>query len=395
MNRHIIHIHIPAFSIALARVLQPGLRNRPIAVAQPLSERALILSVSQEARRDGIFKGMPLCRAVKLNPRLTVLPPNYGLIQKACQALDKIAASYTPIWEPFRPGHIYLDITGTERLWGKAKDTAYRLREEIRNKLCLAGTVGLAGNKMVSSIASRITPTASALLDVGHGGEASFIAPLKVNVLPGIGPFRQRLLLEELNIARIRELAELDMNSLKMIFGKRAHLIHQRATGIDPTPVYPPLDSPLVTEEITLSQDENDDRILLKTLYTLVEKCSGRLRDMGLFPGKAGLAIKYSDETEVKQQIKLSKLSYWDFDLYEPLNLIFLKAFTRRVRLRFMRIWFEEFSRANVQLSLFTPPTGHTDKRATLMGALDQIREHYGEGMIRYGRTVPNYCRKG
>ena len=83
MFRHIIHIHIPAFPIAVARVSQPELRGRPVAIAPPHSERALILSASPEARREGIFAGMPLGKAIKFCPDLTVLPPNQDLEGKA------------------------------------------------------------------------------------------------------------------------------------------------------------------------------------------------------------------------------------------------------------------------------------------------------------------------
>jgi len=216
------------------------------------------MSASSEARKEGVFKGMPIGKAIKLCPDLTVLPPNPGQTEKACKALSSVVARYTPVWEPSRPGHIYLDLTGTERLWGRAKDTGFHLRREIKGNLHLPGTVGVAGNKMVSSIASRIMP-AQGVLDVDHGKEAPFMAPLKVNMVPGIGRFRKKILLEELNIIRVRELVLLDMGRLKLIFGRQACLIHQRALGIDPTPVYPIPQKPMVSEEITLSEDENDD----------------------------------------------------------------------------------------------------------------------------------------
>ncbi|MFC1825108.1 DNA polymerase IV, partial [Thermodesulfobacteriota bacterium] len=168
MYRHIIHIHVPAFPIAVKRVSQPELRNRPVAVAPSQSARAIILSASLEARREGIFKGMPLGKAIKFCPDLRVLPPDPGLTERASQVLTGVAAQYTPLWEPSRPGHVYLDVTGTERLWGRAKDTAGHLSREIQSRLRLAGTVGVAGNKMVSSIASTIMPSEE-VMDVDHG----------------------------------------------------------------------------------------------------------------------------------------------------------------------------------------------------------------------------------
>ena len=104
MFRHILHIHIPAFPIAVEKVCRPELKDRPVVVVPPHSERALILSVSSEAREEGVYKGMPLVKAMKFCPDLTLLPPNPDLMKKASQDLNRIAAQYTPLWEPFRPG---------------------------------------------------------------------------------------------------------------------------------------------------------------------------------------------------------------------------------------------------------------------------------------------------
>jgi DNA polymerase-4 len=387
LHRHIIHIHISAFSIAVARVFRPELRERPVAVAPARSERALILSASLEAQKEGVFKGMPLSKAKKSCPALMVLPPDPGLTKKACETLARVVAQYTPLWEPARPGHVYLDVTGTERLWGRARDTACRLREEIKDRMSLPGTVGVAGNKMVSNIASRIIPS-SGVMDVDPGSEGPFMAPLKVGVVPGIGRFRKKVLLEELSITRVRELVALDMGSLKLVFGRQSFVIHQRALGIDPTPVCPAPEKPMVSEEVTLAQDENDDQKLLGTLYGLVEKCALRMRKRALFPATAGLLIRYSDQMEIRRQIKLSLSSFWDFDLYTPLETLFLNACKRRVRVRFIRIRFWDFSYSSAQLSLFHAPSPALEKRYMVIQALDRIRERHGEGVIKYGRAA-------
>jgi len=385
--RHVIHLHIPAFPIAVARISQPELRDRPVAMAPPHSERALILSVSPEARKEGIFKGMPIGKAIKFCPDLTVLPPNQNLTGKACNVLAKVVAYYTPLWEPSRPGHIYMDVTGTDRLWGRAKDTASRLRREIKEHLCLLGMVGVSGNKMVSSIASRIG-SSEGVLDVDHGQESSFMAPLKAGVLPGIGYVRRKILLEELNISLVREIAALDIGILKLVFGRQAYVIHQRALGIDPTPVYPPRMEPTIAEEFTIPHDTNDDNKLLRILYRLVENCSHQLLSRALLPRTAGLIFRYTDHEEVTRRISLPGMSFWDFELYAPLERIFLKAYHRRVRVRFMKVWFQDFSPPPSQLSLFFARSPITEKKALVTQTLNHIREKYDDEAIKYGRTA-------
>jgi DNA polymerase-4 len=384
--RNIIHLHIPSFQITLERISHIELRERPVVVAPAHSERALILSVSREARREGIFKGMALNKALRFCPDLTVLPPNPALTEKGNQALAKAVAHYTPLWEPARPGHMYMDVTGTERLWGRAKDAARRISKEMKDRLSLSGAVGVAGNKMVSGIASRLMST-EGVLDVDHGRESAFMAPLKVDLLPGIGHVRKRVLLEELHITLVREIAVLDMQHLKMVFGRQALVIQQRAWGIDPTPVHPPEKKPTVSESITLTRDENDDHKLLATLYALVEKCGQRLRSRSLIPRQAGLVLRYSDQIEVARQIKLPDANFHDSDLYAPLEILFYKAYQRRVGIRFMRVWFRDLTAPSLQLSLFARPSGE-GKKDRVTNALDRIRERHGEEAIKYGRMA-------
>lgn len=387
MNRNIIHIHIPAFQVTMERLIHPEIRGRPVVIAPLRSERAIILSVSPEAQREGIFKGMALGRAIRFCPGLTVLRPNPELMEKGCTELSMMAARYTPVWEPARPGHIYMDVTGTARLWGKAKDTASRVGREIKTSLSLPCAVGVAGNKMISSIASRIMK-ADSVLDVDQGREPAFMAPLKVDYIPGIGHVRKRMLLEELNITLVREIAVMDIYDLGMIFGRQAFVIRQRALGIDPTPVYPPEISPSVSESAILPVEENDDHTLLGLLYSMVEKCSRRMRERSLLPRTAGLAIRYSDQVEVTGRLNLSIAHCFDPDLYAPLERLFLRICSRRTTVRFIKVWFRDLSSPSPQLSLFRSDSSIRKRDPGLAGAIDHIRERYGDGAVSYGRAI-------
>ncbi len=395
MLRNIVHIHIPAFPIEVARVVEPRLRGRPVAIAPPQSQRSLIVCVSTEARREGIFKGMAVVQAKALCPHLEILPPNPQLTEKAFRSLMWLAAHYTPLWEPSRPGHIYLDLTGTQRLWGRAKDTAWRLSKDIRARLELRGVAGVATNKMVSSIASRILfprgvsgAEAGEIVDVEQGREEAFMAPLKVSMVPGIGRFHLRVLLEDLNIIRVGQLASLAMEDMHLIFGSKAPIIHQRAHGIDPTPVYPAPSKPIISEQIIFAEDENDNEKLLASLYSLVERCARRLREKGAYPQRAGLMIRYSDTIEATRRLRIPTLTYWDFELFPYMKKLFFSACNRRVRVRFMRIWFCDLFYEDRQLCLFDQTCAEREKGKAIVKALDKIRARYGDKAIRYAKAA-------
>jgi DNA polymerase-4 len=212
------------------------------------------------------------------------------------------------------------------------------------------------------------------------------MAPLKVDYLPGIGHVSRRLLLEELSITLIREIAILDHHNLSLIFGRQAWVIHQRSLGIDPTPVHSPASMPSVAESITLPNDENDDYKLLGFLFSLVERCSQRLRIRGLIPERAGLAIRYADQMEIIRRISLAGADLWGFAMHDAMERLFFKACERRTGVRFMRIWFSDLSSPSPQLSLFPSASYDMDKKGRVTMALDRIRGRYGDGVIKYGR---------
>ena len=400
-HRSIVHLHIAALPIAVARVSRATLRNRPVAVAPLQSDRPVVLFVSNEARCEGVFKGMPLKKAMKRCPGLKVLPPDPESLEIACRNLAQIAARYTPIWEPSRPGHLYLDLTGAERLWGPVHDAARRFQKEIRDHLGLAGTLGVAANKLVSNAASRVRPQGKdpmGMFNVEYGRESAFMAPLKVQVLPGIGRGRQKALLEDLNITRVGQLAAMDVGRLKLIFGRRAVLIHQYSLGIDATPVYAQAKKPMVSESAMLPEGENDDERLLKTFWRLVETCFYHMRKRRWFPMKAGFLVRYGDQVVVTRSLKISPaarghgqtdgLHIWNPSLFAPLERLFFDVCQRRVRVCFLKVWFREFRALHFQLSLFHASTPREEKIRRLIHGMDQIRDRYGADAVRCGRAA-------
>lgn len=384
--RHILHVHIAAFAIAVARLTSPALRNRPVAVAPLHTGRGLVIYVSREARIQGVFKGMPTRRALTVCPDLILIEPDAEAVGDAFRAAQKAVSFYTPLWEPVKPGHIYLDMTGTERLWGKATDAASRIGREIETSTGLSATIGVAGNKTVSSIASRIKCNES-VMDVEHGTEAAFLAPLRASALPGIGLARLQLLENELAIDRIGQIAALDPLSLSCLFGRDARIIHDRARGIDPTPVTPPEASSTIREAMTFDQDTNDDLVLLQCLHRMVETCSRRMRDRSIHPGFASVRIRYSDRVEVSRRCRLPQRGSSSLELYPPIEVVFLKAFSRRVRIRHIEVVFYNLRAESGQLCLFDPQERNENKTAAVT-AIDHIRHRYGEEAIRFGRSI-------
>jgi DNA polymerase-4 len=383
--RDILHLYIPAFPLAVARVADPGLRDRPLAVAPGNSERALLQCVSAEARAEGVREGMPVFRARRFCPSLQLLLPDPESTARAARELVETAATYTPLWEPATPGRLYLDLTGSGRLMGPGRDAAARMEKEIAGRLRLQGTVGVAGNKLVARIASGYLDKPG-VCDVLRGSEESFIGPLPVTVLPGVGGARAELL-EELNLRRVAEVAALAVAQLRLACGPFASLLHQRARGLDPSPVQPPRRKPEVAEDTFLPQEENDDALLLAELCRLAEGCGLRLRRLGKGARKLLLTVRFADGVTEQGSTLFLRPENRDLPLMAAAEELFYRVCRRRLRVRSLRLGAGRLEGEDRQLDLFALPP-ESLHREPLQEALDRLRERYGMGAVRWGKCI-------
>ncbi len=387
MERDVLHLSIPAFPIALARLNDAALCDRPVGVAPAHSERALLQCVSAEARAEGVAEGMPVFRARQFCSALTLLPPDPALMAKGMDALLELSGQFSPVWEPAAPGRLFLDLTGCRRLFGPGRDLAARLEREIAGRLRLQGSLGIAGNKMVSRIAAGYL-SKPGICDVLRGSERGFIAPLPISVLPGVGQTREALLLRDLNLRRVEEVAALPVPQLRLVFGPFALLLHQRACGVDPSPVQPPRRTPEVIEESFLEKEENDDALLLAELLRLVERCGLRLRRQGKGVKQLSLTLTYTDGVAEQATAAFAAHLNNDHVLFAAAEELFRKACRRRVRVKALRLHATRLAAENLQLDLFASAGATDPQQAALQSALDRLREKHGMTAIRWGRSV-------
>ncbi len=380
MDREIVHIDIASFAVAVERVVHPELRQRPVVVAPVGAPRALVMALSPEAWQAGIRKGMALAKAFRYCREVVALPPNESLYTRASQAIYKILQNFTPVLEPSGYGHAYLDITGTGRLFGPPRDAAWRVQREIRSRLRLEASCGVASNKMVSRIASVVTRPVG-LQDVHPGGEASFLSPLPVDLLPGVGvQTHQRL--EELNMRIVRDIAVMQLEHLTLAFGRLGFVLHQRALGIDNTPVYPAFAIPAVEQEETLPEDSNDFGLLKASLLGLCERAGEKLRAEDQRAGRLELSVRYSDYREESGKEVLAPPAQSTALLRMRAESLLERLLTRRTRVRSLRLRLAQLSRGPVQLDLFAEPK--PARQAKLESALDLLRRRYGHEVVRF-----------
>jgi DNA polymerase IV len=371
MDREIFFVNIAAFAVSLERMVHPELRARPMVISPLGTSRAVVITLSREAWEWGVRRGMLLAKAKRYCREVTVLPPNEPLYERASKAVYGVLQAFSPVLEPSGHGHAYVDITGTRRLLGPPRDAAWRAQNEIRQRLRLEASVGVAANKMVSRIAASLTRPAD-LSDVPAGGERSFLSPLPVRLLPGVGP-RVQEQLEELNVQVIRELAGMDVQHLRLAFGNSGVQLHQRALGIDNTPVYPPVAVPAIRRETVLPEDSNDIALLRRFFTELCRWVGHRLRAEKQRAARMTLRVRYSDYREDIGRESLSPPTQSDAILCARGSALLERILSRRTRVRSLSLQVTDLTAGPTQLELFTDPAAERHRR--LESALDLLRQ--------------------
>jgi DNA polymerase-4 len=392
MDRHIVCLQIPAFRIVLARAADSALRDRPVAVVPTHTPRALIREISTEAFREGLQPGMPIALGRLICPGLRVIPPDSSQTHVAHHELQQHISSVAPVWESIRPGSLFLDLTGTTRLFGPPIDTATRISRELACRQGWPSTIGLAGNKLVSQLAATTLAKPPQILSIHPGSEQPFLAPLSTLLLPGLhrantSQVWQRL--EDLNLLTLGAIAAVSLAHLQAILGAPADLLHDWAQGIDCSPVHPPIAQPVIERSIRLDPDEVDDYLVLGRLYRLLEQLCTTLRQQQRICRLISLTTRYSDHVEQTAGETLPRGTYWEIDLQPVVTRLFYRCFNRRVRLTELRLFVSRLEPPTQQLLLFDESESvHPPRAHRLSLALDAIRAKFGERALSWGRTL-------
>ncbi|MEI2720202.1 MAG: hypothetical protein V9E87_08650 [Gemmatimonadales bacterium] len=373
--RTILFVDPPAFCTTLEVLRDPQLRRRPVAIAPLAADRAVILAVSAEARLAGVARGMAVALARRICPDLVVRPPNPARYARAHAALHAILAEVAPVIEPRGWGHAYLDLTGTERLFGPAVEVARRLERTVRERLSLPMAVGVAINKLVSESAATVVKREAGadIWAVAPGYEAAFLAPEPVGLLPEV-PEAVRRRLDDYHLEQIGEVAAIGETPLRSAFGAAGGTLHRHAHGIDPRPVIPPEVQAELRLTHELATDTNDRQALGAILRPLAEEIGRRLRARRLMTGRLVITVRHADDTTAERAVAIGA-SPLDSELWRAACRALDAALTRRIAVRSLVLTATNLHDGGGQLELWpSEELCAAPKAAALQRALDRVK---------------------
>lgn len=332
---------------------------------------------------------MPMAQAVRLCPGLQIVAPHFELYRAASARVMAALHDLTPFVEQISIDEAFLDVT---LLADDAEQIARRLQAAIRDGLGLPCSLGVATNKLVAKIATNIGKAGAAhggppnaVQVVPPGQEAAFLAPLPVRELWGVGP-RTAEQLAQLGIHTIGDLARWPPADLVRRFGKHREELARRALGQDDRPVEPEGEIKSVSKEITFAHDTVDLGALKRTLRHLSDEVGRRLRREGLRGVTIRLKLRWSDFTTIARQITLDQPTHHDEAIYAAASGLLERAWKPGAAVRLIGVGVSGFDGSAEQLGLWDVDANA--ERERLEDALDDLRDRFGERIIRRGSDL-------
>jgi DNA polymerase-4 len=290
-NRRILHADADAFFVAVARLVDPdGAGRAPLLIVggRP-GGRGVVCSASYETRVFGVRSAMPISRALRLCPGAMCVP-----VPRECRAKSReiraVLERWTPVVEGASVDEWYLDMTGTERLYGgeTLDATARRIRDDVREHTGLSTSIGGGPSRFIAKLAAERAkprvdrPGATGVLIVADDAVEAFLRTLTLADIPGVGPKAQARL-DSLGLRTVADALAWERPALRAHLGPRGgDWLYARVRGIDERPVRPREHRKQISRERTFSKDIADSRALVRRLDGVAHLVAADLRKEGL-----------------------------------------------------------------------------------------------------------------
>ena len=373
MTRAIIHVDMDAFYASVEQRDAPALRGKPLIVGGH-PQRGVVLAASYEVRPFGVRSAIPMARAVKLAPHAIVVPPRFAAYVDASEAVFRIFERYTPLIEPLSLDEAFLDVTGSLGLFGTVEAISTRIRQEIRREVDLPASSGIAEVKFVAKIASDFgKPNGQHV--VPPGTSRTFLAPLPVSRLWGVGPKTEEVLKRH-GLLTIGDVAQKELEWLVQRLGPSGQHFWELSRGLDERPVVPDRDAKSVGAQDTFEEDLLGEEKLKPHLHSQALRVGRRLRKSGVKARCVQLTVKYDDFTQITRRLTLDAPTDDGQALYREALALLQKADLRR-RIRLTGVSGQELTSGAGQLGLFAADEPE-QKNVKLNQALDAIASRFG-----------------
>ena len=384
LHSSILHVDMDAFFVSVELLTRPELRGKPVVVGGRPDQRGVVSAASYEARKFGIHSAMPLRTAGRLCPHAVFLDGHHEKYGEWSDRVASILARFSPIVEMVSIDEAYLDLAGTERIYGPPFTAADKLLRTITRETQLPCSGGLATTRLVAKVASD-QGKPRGLVWVAPGMEARFLAPLPIRKIPGIGEVTERAL-RVLAIETVEHLASHSQEKLESIFGQWGTALFRKARGGDAYEFLIDAEPKSISHNHTFGEDTSDVAEMESMLSHLSQKACKRLREAGLSSCTLTLTIRYAGFQTYTRSKTVPDPARLDADVFAVFLELFREHRDPKRKVRLLGVALSALAHGAEQLDLLQ--ADRRDKLRKLTEATDRLRDKFGFGSVQFGGSL-------
>jgi len=379
----IVHLDADAFFVSCEQARDPSLRGSKCAVGG--TERGIISSASYEARACGVYTPMPTKTALKVCPGLVILPHTSGLYGAVSRRMFDVCESLTPLVQRNSIDEGYLDLSpcGLKTV-GEITSAVRRLQERIWEEEQIPVSMGIACNKLLAQIASKLRKPRGFVV-VLPGEEAPFLAPLPIGKLPGVGVKTEAGLAAQ-GIRRVADLFSRTEDELKAIFGREWRGMLAMARGEDERPVETlEEDAKSYSQQETFARDVGDFQEIERVAKRMLDELMPKIRRDRKRVRTITVKVRYPDFSQESHGRSLETATDLEAPFYSLVGPLLRAAWKKRRPLRLVSVRLSGVDDGETQLEMFARAD---EKRRRLAGVMDRLNQPGRDPIVTHGHQL-------
>jgi len=378
--RTILHADMDAFFAAVEQLDQPELRGKPVLVGHD-GPRSVVTTASYEARVFGCHSAQPMAIARRKCPQAIIVPVRGERYRQVSEQVFAVFERFTPLVEPLSIDEAFLDLGGTQRLFGPPEEAARKIKQQVHDETGLTVSVGVSFNKFLAKLASDLEKP-DGLTVIRPDMIDHWLATLAIDKLWGVGPATQRKL-EAMSVRTFGDVRKMSAQQLARCFGELGEHFAQLARGIDDRPVTPDTQAKSIGQEQTFGLDLTEADQVRAVMLAQAEQVARRLRKSELTARVVTVKIRYGDFKTITRSETLDEPSDATDDIWHTARTLFDRWSAKEFQpVRLIGVTAKDLTHSG-QMGLFSQADKARKRR--IDEATDKIVAKYGKRAIRRG----------
>ena len=390
----ILHVDMDAFYASVEERENPALRGKPLIVGGSAKGRGVVSAANYVARRFGIHSAMPTSRAMKLCPHAEIVRPRMNFYSQVSKQIREIFLRFTPEIEPLSLDEAFLDVRGSQQLFGSAEEIGRQIKDLILQELHLVASVGVAPNKFLAKLASDLEkPDGFTVIPADRVQER--LDPLSVSRIWGVGKVTLRRF-QKHGITTFEQLRRLGLEQARILFGNHGEHFWKLSQGLDSRTVVSERKAKSISHETTFATDVDDEEVLHARMLELTESVAARMRTRKIQGRTINIKLRYSDFHTITRAYSLDRPSHATDILWKAASSLLAQAIpTRKLAIRLVGMGVTNLEATKpTQLQLFDAPSGPSEQELNELDfATDAIREKFGASAICRGVNIGRHMK--